>query len=107
MEEMIMDDKNRSSLIEQLAMSMGAVSESSTKFDQTRYDASTGTMYCNGVKFSKNVVDDALNYFRRMQAQANASGTREMQNIGVYYQIAVECIIMMQKGQEQDNKDQQ
>ncbi len=97
-----MDERNRSSLIEQLAMSMGAVSETSTKFDQTRYDSSTGTLYCNGVKFSRNVVDDALNYFRRLQAQANASGSREMQNIGVYYQIAVECILMMENGNEKN-----
>ena len=94
-----MDEKNRSNLIEQLAMSMGAVTDAQARLDQTRYDSSTGTMYCNGVKFSKNVVDDALNYFRRAQAQANASGSREMQNIGVYYQIAVECILMMENGQ--------
>ncbi|MCR5651248.1 MAG: hypothetical protein K6F86_08730 [Lachnospiraceae bacterium] len=93
-----MDEKSRSSLIEQLAMSMGAVTEQQVKLDQTRYDSSTGTLYCNGVKFSKNVVDDAVNYFRRLQAQANASGSREMQNIGVYYQIAVECILMMENG---------
>lgn len=94
-----MDEKSRSNLIEQLAMSMGAVTESQVRMDQTRYDSSTGTLYCNGVKFSKNVVDDALNYFRRMQAQANASGSREMQNIGVYYQIAVECIMLTENGQ--------
>ncbi len=94
-----MDEKSRSNLIEQLAMSMGAVTEAQAKLDQTRYDSSTGTLYCNGVKYSKNIVDDALNYFRRLQAQANASGSREMQNIGVYYQIAVECILLMENGQ--------
>jgi len=91
-----MNDKNRSELIEQLAMSMGAVTENTSKFDAARYDSSTGTLYCNGVKYSRNIVDDALNYFRKMQATANASGSREMQNIGTYYQIAVEAILIME-----------
>ena len=91
-----MNEKNRTDLIEQLAMSMGAVTESASKFDTARYDSSTGTLYCNGVKYSRNVVDDALNYFRKMQATANASGSRDMQNIGTYYQIAVEAILIME-----------
>ncbi|MBO6112274.1 MAG: hypothetical protein J6P45_04425 [Lachnospiraceae bacterium] len=91
-----MDDRSRTNLIEQLAMSMGAVSENSSKFDKARYDSSTGTLYCNGVKYSRNMVDEAVNYFRKMQQQANASGSREMQNIGTYYQIAIEAILMME-----------
>ncbi len=92
-----MNEKSRNDIIEKLAMSMGAVTESATKFDTARYDGSTGTLYCNGVKYSRNKVDDALNYFRKMQATANASGSRDMQNIGTYYQIAVEAILIMEK----------
>ena len=91
-----MTEKNRSDLIEQLAMSMGAVSENSTKFDKARFDMSTGTLYCNGVKYSRNVVDDALHYFQKLQQQANASGSRDMQTIGTYYQIAIEAILIME-----------
>lgn len=91
-----MNNKSRTELIEQLAMSMGAVTENTSKYDRARYDSSTGTLYCNGVKYSRNVVEDALSYFRKMQATANASGSRDMQNIGTYYQIAVEAILIME-----------
>ena len=51
---------DRSDLINQLAASMGAGQFASTSYEESRFDAETGTLYCNGMAISKSVAEKAI-----------------------------------------------
>ena len=44
---------DRSDLINQLAASMGAGQFAQTKYEESRFDSETGTLYCNGMKIGR------------------------------------------------------
>ena len=83
---------NRANLIEQLAASMGV---GQTKYEESRYDAKTGTLYCQGMAISKTTADKAVSYFEMMEKKCNSDDPqgREMKMI---YRCAIEAIRMMQ-----------
>ena len=84
---------NRANIIEQLAASMGVVGQ--TKYEESRYDAKTGTLYCQGMAISKITADKAVSYFETMANKCNSDDPqgREMKMI---YICAIEAIKMMQ-----------
>lgn len=89
----------KESLISALASAMGQGAYADTKFSESRYDASTGTLFCQGYIISRYTVDEALEYFRKAKAQADRLAESEpaMRNTALYYQTAIEAIAMMQK----------
>lgn len=64
--EIYMGD-TRTDLINQLAASMGAGDYAKTRFEESRYDAETGTLYCDGYVISKSVIEEAIQHFNLMQ----------------------------------------
>lgn len=90
---------NREDLIGALAAAMGQGSFSNTKYEESRYDNSTGTLYCQGYIISKSTVDDALAFFKASKKKTDkmAETDTTLRNQALYYQVAVEAILMMQR----------
>lgn len=86
---------NRENLISQLAASMGVTKLDETKYAASRYDAKTGTLYCNGMAISKVTAEKAIRYFESVESKCNSDDPagREMKMI---YRCAIEAIKMMQ-----------
>ena len=86
---------DRSDLINQLAASMGAGEFAKTSYEASRYDADTGTLFCNGMVISKNVADKAIKHFELLERKCdvNVGPQREM---AMVYRCAIESIKMMQ-----------
>ena len=86
---------DRTDLINQLAASMGAGQFAPKSYEESRYDAETGTLYCDGMVISKSVADKAIKHFELLfkKCAVNDTAQREMAMI---YRCAVESIKMMQ-----------
>lgn len=86
----------REDIINQLAASMGAGDYGRTKYEESRYDPDTGTLYCNGQIISKNMIDDAESYFRQMQSRCDMTFP-ESRRMAAIYQVALEGINQIRK----------
>ncbi len=86
---------DRSDLINQLAASMGAGQYAQTKFEESRFDPETGTLYCNGMVISASVAEQAVKHFETMykKCDLNEPASRQMAMI---YQCAIEAIKVVQ-----------
>ena len=100
-----MNDETKANLIQQLALTTGALPNPTDRYSKSRFNPETGTLYCNGVVITKSTIDEAKNYFEKMQSQCNAAGSREMRDVGTYYQLAIEAINMMQEGRNNEAED--
>ena len=86
---------NRSDLINQLAASMGAGQFAATSYEESRFDAETGTLYCNGMVISKSVAEKAINHFEMLEKKCDVSDTAQRE-MAMIYRCASESIKMMQ-----------
>ena len=96
---------DRESLISQLASSMGAGDFAATKYEESRYDSSTGTLYCDGIMIASTVIDKAEQYFKNLKSKCSYTdpSSREMAMI---YQVAIEGIkVLKQSGRETIKED--
>ena len=91
---------NRSDLINQLAASMGAGDFAKTKYEESRYDPETGTLYCDGIMITKPVIEKAEQHFKALKAKCSYTdpASREMAMI---YQLAIEGIKMIKASGQQ------
>ena len=95
----------REELINQLAAKMGAGDFAQTKYTESRYDAQTGTLYCDGIMITKPVIEKAEQYFKNLKSKCSYTdpASREMAMI---YQVAIEGIkIIRASGQETMQED--
>ena len=86
---------DRADLINQLAASMGAGQFAQTKFEGSRFDADTGTLYCEGMAISASVADEAIKHFLTVKAKCDISEPASRQ-MAMIYQCAIEAIKLMQ-----------
>lgn len=88
---------DREDVINQLAAAMGAGGYASTRYEESRYDKDTGTLYCDGIAIAKPTIDKAETFFRQMKAKCSYTdpASREMAMI---YQIALEGINKIREG---------
>ncbi|MCR5155982.1 MAG: hypothetical protein K6C96_04820 [Butyrivibrio sp.] len=96
---------DRGDLINQLAATMGAGDFAQTKYTESRYDAQTGTLYCDGIMITKPVIEKAEQYFKTLKSKCSYTdpASREMAMI---YQVAIEGIKMIRdSGQETMKED--
>ena len=86
---------DREDLINALAASMGAGQFGATKYEESRFDPETGTLYCNGMVISSSVAEQAIKYFNTIKKKCdmNEPSSRQMAMI---YQCAIEAIKVMQ-----------
>ena len=85
---------DRSDLINQLAASMGAGQFAQTKYEESRFDSETGTLYCNVMTITSSVADQAIKHFEMVyrKCDLNEPASRQMAMI---YQCAIEAIKVM------------
>ena len=94
----------REDLINQLAASMGAGDFARTRYEESRYDPETGTLYCDGIAISKSTIEKAEQHFKGLKAKCDYAdpASREMAMI---YQIALEGIKALKaQNKKQDNQ---
>ncbi len=86
---------NRTDLINQLAASMGAGQYAQTKYEESRFDSETGTLYCNGMAITESVADKAVKHFEMVyrKCDLNDNASRQMAMI---YRCAIEAIKAVQ-----------
>ena len=82
---------SRSDLINQLAASMGAGDYAKTRFEESRYDPETGTLYCDGYVISKSVIDEAIHHFKLMQGKCDMNDPAS-RHMALIYKTAIEGI---------------
>ena len=96
---------DKKDLLSQLAASMGAGDFAKTKYEDSKYDPQTGTLYCDGIMITKPVIEKAEQPFKALKSKCsyNDPASREMAMI---YQVALEGIkIMRASGQETMKED--
>lgn len=91
----------REDLINQLAASMGAGQFATTKYEESRYDTETGTLYCNGMAISKSTADKAIQHFEMLERKCDIQDSAQRQ-MAMIYRCAVESIKMMQDPEVRD-----
>ena len=81
----------RTDLINQLAASMGAGDYAKTRFEESRYDPDTGTLYCDGYVISKTVIEEAIQHFNLMQKKCDMNDPAS-RHMAMIYKTAIEGI---------------
>ena len=86
---------DRADLITQLAASMGAGQFAQTKYEGSRFDPDTGTLYCDGMVITAPLAEEAIKHFTTVKNKCdmNEPASRQMAMI---YKCAIEAIKMMQ-----------
>ncbi|MBO5624011.1 MAG: hypothetical protein J5959_20565 [Butyrivibrio sp.] len=87
---------NRTELINQLSASMGAGDYAKTRYEKSRYDLDTGTLYCDGYVISKTVIDEAISQFNLMQGKCNMEDPAS-RHMALIYKTAIEAIKRMRE----------
>ena len=81
----------REDLINQLAASMGAGQFATTSYEESRYDAETGTLYCNGMVISKSTAEKAIQHFELLEKKCDVKDSAQRQ-MAMIYRCAIESI---------------
>ena len=91
-------------LLNQLAASMGAGDFAKTKYEDSKYDPETGTLYCDGIMITKPVIEKAEQHFRALKSKCSYTdpASREMAMI---YQVALEGIKIIRASGQQTMKE--
>ncbi len=87
--------QGREDLIYSLAKSMGMGNAQTAKYTASKYNAETGTIYCNGHVITKATIEQAKAYFTtqyRKLAEKDEEGAKEL---SAFYEVAMESIGMM------------
>ncbi|ADL35990.1 hypothetical protein bpr_II050 (plasmid) [Butyrivibrio proteoclasticus B316] len=85
----------REDLINQLAASMGAGAFAKTKYEESRFDAETGTLYCRGMAISKSTAERAVQHFELLEKKCDINDPNQ-RNMAMIYRCAIESIKMIQ-----------
>ncbi len=90
-----MTQLNREDLITRLAFVSGFTQN---KYDASRYDSSTGTLYCNGRALSSDMISKAKTFFEnqkeRYASHQEIPGAYEMMS---FYDVGIAAIEQMQE----------
>ena len=87
--------QGREDLIYSLAKSMGMGDTQKARYTASKYNAETGTIYCNGHVITRTTIEQAKAYFTtqyRKLAEKDDEGAKELSTL---YEVAMESINMM------------
>ena len=90
---------NRKDLINQLAASMGAGDYAKTRFEESRFDPESGTLYCDGYVISKSVIDEAIQHFKLMQSKCDMNDPAS-RHMALIYKTALEGIKKLRESEK-------
>ena len=91
-------------MINALASAMGQDNYAATKYEESRFDESTKTLYCQGYMISPSTIEEALNFFigSKRKNEKLAESDTTIRNVNLYYQVAIEAIKMMLKSGDEE-----
>lgn len=84
---MTLNDKEK--LIKELATHMGVVDNFSTRYGPSRYDASTGTLYCEGVVVPHSSLVKIKDWYKHQMDVTRDIATRDKSQMETYMRYAV------------------
>ena len=91
---------DRADLIQQLAASIGKPTANNTEHE-SRFDSTTGTLYCDGLTISEAIADQAMEHFAAAKSKCNMHDPVTRQD-ALYYQCAIEAIQIMKNPKVKD-----
>ncbi len=86
-------------LIRSLATSMGMPDAQTTKYSGSRYDAATGTLYCENFALPHSSLESIKNWYRSQMEQYRTLSTRDSSMMEQYmrYAVAYNAICMLKE----------
>ena len=85
----------REDLIHSLAKSMGVGDAQKAKISSSKYNADTGTLYCNGHSISKATIEQAKLYFTSQYRKLAIKDDEGAKDLATLYEIASEAISIL------------
>lgn len=84
--------------IRQLAASFGIADGKATKYGDSQYDPSTGTLYCEGITITKPTLEKALSYYQRQKESVRSMAERnpELKEQYLFAVVACNAILMLE-----------
>ncbi len=95
---------NKENLIKELASSFGMPDVYSTRTSESRFDPSTGTLYCEGVVIPKSTVDKALAHFEKQKEylKKNSDKDASIREMYLINTVAHNAILMLLNNLKED-----
>ena len=84
-----MDYKEKTQLIRSLAESVGITEAFDTQNRISRYDATTGTFYCEGLKFPHSTIEDIKKWYQHQMEVYREDSVRDELKMQYYMRYAV------------------
>ena len=93
-------------LIRKLANSFGMANPNVSKYASSRYDAATGTLYCEGISIPKATVKRALDHFEKQKDYFRVTANTDPGSMEQYLMnvVAHNAILMLVNSLE-ENKE--
>ena len=84
-------------LINQLAASMGAGDFAKTKYEDSKYDPQTGTLYCDGIAVPKSSIESAEEFFAKQRDYYRSMASKDSAAMEQFinFSVAYNAIVMM------------
>lgn len=91
-------------LIRDLAASFGMVDVHGSKFAGSKYDAVTGTFYCNGITIPATTVDKAKQHYKAQMDyySTKADQSSEMMELFLINTVAYNAICLLEDNIDRD-----
>ena len=83
-----MNYKDKENIINSLAAHMGVVNRN-TKANESRYDATTGTLYCNGMTLPHSSLENIQAWFKEQMLTYQEMSMRNSEVKEMYMRFAV------------------
>lgn len=90
-------ERDSGELIRQLATSFGMADTYNSRIEGSRYDAATGTLYCDGIAVPKSSIEKAIDFFEKQRDyyRSMASKDNAAMEQFINFSVAYNAITMM------------
>ena len=85
----------REDLIHSLAKSMGMGEAQKAKYTTGKYNADTGSIFCNGHVITKQTIEQSRIYFHNQYRKLASKDDEGAKDLASIYEVALEAINMM------------
>ncbi len=93
-----MDYKKKTDLINSLAEHMGLQDVHNTKYSMSRYDASTGTLYCEGMTLPHSSLERVKTWYKMQMLTFRDMFSRDesLKEMYINYAVAYNALCMLE-----------
>ena len=90
-------ERDSGDLIRQLASSFGMAESYNSRTDGSKYDVTTGTLYCDGMAVSKSSIESALAFFEKQRDYYRSLASKDNSYMEQFldFSVAYNAIVMM------------